>query len=183
MGRPNAKVQRARDHNAKMWQMRQKGEKGGNQDRQYPSPVFNCSLDSSQTPLLPNVLQELMDLRGRSKGITKLLEERNLMPAPATLALDTLTTAPSELATCQVIIKQGQRKGQVCSVRLPCRSHKAVSAAALATTALDVSATVSSTAMVDLPPATLMEVDAGSAPVVVAAISKRLAEDTTKRNE
>ena len=141
------------------------------QDMQYPSPVFNCSLDSSQTPLLPNVLQELMDLRGRSKGITKPLEERNLMPAPATLALDTLTTAPSELATCQVIMKQGQRKGQVCSVRLPCRSHKAVPAAALATTALGVSATVSSTAMVDLPPATLMEVDAGSAPVVVAAIS------------
>ena len=56
------------------------------QDMQYPSPVFNCSLDVSQTPLSSNVLKEMMDLRGRSKGITKLLEERNLMPSQVAAA-------------------------------------------------------------------------------------------------
>ena len=137
------------------------------QDMQYPSPVFNCTLDASQTPLLPSVLKELMELRGRSKGITKLLEERNLMPLPTQAALDVLTAAPGELSTCQVVIKQGQRKGQVCSVRLPCRSHKAVSS----TTALSLSAAVSSmhTAVVDLPP--LLALPDMSDPVAVSAIS------------
>ncbi len=141
------------------------------QDMQYPSPVFNRTLDASQTPLLPSVLKELMDLRGRSKGITKLLEERNLMPLPTQAALDALTAVP-ELSTCQVIIKQGQRKGQVCSVRLPCRSHKA-KVASSSTTALSVSAAVSTmhTAVVDLPLLALPGMSAEAAPVVVSATS------------
>ena len=70
------------------------------QDMQYPSPVFNCSLDLSQTPLPPNVLDEMMDLRGRSKGITKLLEERNLMPAQvAAAAAAAAATAAAAAAT------------------------------------------------------------------------------------
>ncbi len=135
----------------------------------------------------------MMVLRGRSKGITKLLEERNLMPsqvaaaaaaetgagAAAAPALNTLVA--QEVPKCQVIIKKGPRKDHACSVRLPCRSH-AVTATALAATALGIPAAVSSAAVVDLPPAaTSMEVDAGvevdvgAAPVVAAIATATLA--------
>ena len=86
------------------------------QDMQYPSPVYNCNLDL--LPLSQSDLKDLMDLRGRSKGITKILEERNLMPAPtATPVLGTLE------GECEYKIKQGPRKNQVCASRLPCRFH------------------------------------------------------------
>ena len=64
---------------------------------------------------------------------------------------------------------------------MPCRSH-AVTATALAATALGIPAAVSSAAVVDLPPAaTSMEVDAGvevdvgAAPVVAAIATATLA--------
>ena len=79
--------------------------------------------------------------------------------AAAAPALNTLVA--QEVPKCQVIIKKGPRKDHACSVRLPCRSH-AVTATALAATALGIPAAVSSAAVVDLPPAaTSKEVDAG----------------------
>lgn len=99
--------------------------------------------------------------------------------AAAAPALNTLVA--QEVPKCQVIIKKGPRKDHACSVRLPCRSH-AVTATALAATALGIPAAVSSAAVVDLPPAaTSMEVDAGvevdvgAAPVVAAIATAILA--------
>ena len=63
MGRPNAKVLRSRDHITKLWQMRQQGEKGGNQDRD--DCCDNVAHQKSHQPIV----------RDGKVGVSRLPEE------------------------------------------------------------------------------------------------------------
>ena len=64
MGRPTAKVLRSRDHLTKLWQMRQKGEKGANQDRHCCDNSV-CAHQKSHQPIV----------RDGKVGVSRLPEE------------------------------------------------------------------------------------------------------------